>query len=150
MSTTCSAAILVSVYATPVGRTGWVSSTPSGKWSPKVTTDDRCTKRRAPASRAASSASLVPRTFTCQNRETSVGMPTRAAVWTTTSQPRAASCHGPGVATSPATIPAAGSASRSTPTTSNPSPRIRSASARPMNPAAPVISTRLTSRRYGW
>ena len=72
-----------------------------------MTTEERWTKR-APASRAASSASRVPRTLTSQKPDSSLGIPTSAAVWMTTSQPSAARCQGPGAAMSPATIPALG------------------------------------------
>ena len=74
-----------------------------------------------PASRAASIASRVPRTLTAQKADTSLGIPTSAAVWTSDAQPSRGACHAPGAEMSPATIPAAGSASRSTPLTSTPS-----------------------------
>src|SRR3954467_11371695 len=64
----------------------------------------------------------------------------------TTSQPSAARCQAPGAEMSPATIPASGSAARSTPTTSTSSSRSRPAILAPMNPAAPVISTRFKPR----
>ena len=109
-----------------------------------MTAEEMCTNRPTPLSRAASSAMWVPFTFTSQKREVSDGIPTSAAVWIITSQPAAARCHSPGHLMSPATTPSASSAARSTPTTSTPSRRSRSASERPMNPAAPVISTRFT------
>ena len=86
----------------------------------------------------------MPRTLTAQKCSSKLGMPTSAAVWMTTSQPSAARCHSPGSAMSPATIPASGSAARSTPTTSTPSSRSRVAIRAPMNPAAPVTITRFT------
>ena len=79
-------------------------------------------------------------------RRAEAALETIAAVWTTVSQPSAAFCHGPASPTSPATVPASGSAATSTPRTVTSSSRRRAASERPMKPEAPVISAVLTRR----